>query len=72
MMNLSNAQARGSPMLLKVAQYQTTCKNGLNFLIENGPWKSFEKSYKIGKACVRLVIDVRCGPTSLVILSITR
>ena len=71
-MNISNAQARGSPMLLKVAQYQTTWKNGLNFLIKNGPWKGFEKSYKISKACVRLVIDVRCGPTSLVILSITR
>ena len=55
MMNLSNAQARGSPMLLNVAQYQTTCKNGLNFLIENGPWKGFEKSYKISKASVRLV-----------------
>ena len=72
MMNLSNGQARVSPMLLKVAIYQTTCKNGLNFLIENGPWKGFEKKYKISKACVRLVIDVRCGPTSLVILSITR
>ena len=72
MMNLCNGQARGSQMLLKVAQYQTTCKNGLKFLIENGPWKGFEKSYKISKASVRLVIDVRCGPTSLVILSITR
>ena len=72
MMNLSNGQARGSPMLLKVAIYQTTCKNGLNFLIENGPWKGFEKRYKISKACVRLVNDVRCGLTSLVILSITR
>ena len=72
MMNLSNGQARGSPMLLKVAIYQTTGRNGLNFLIENGPWKGFEKRYKISKACVRLVIDVRCGATSLVILSITR
>ena len=72
MMNLSNAQARGSPMLLKVAQYQTTCKNGLNFLIENGPWKGFEKSFKNSKASVRLIIDVRCGPTSLDILHITR
>ena len=72
MMNLSNAQAKGSPMLLKVAQYQTTCKNGLNFLIENGPCKGFEKSHQISKASVRLVIDMRCGPTSLVILSITR
>ena len=71
-MNLSNGEARGSPMLLKVPIYQTTCKNGLNFLIENGPWKVFEKSYKISKACVRLVNDVRCGPTLLVILSITR
>ena len=72
MMNLSNGQARGSPMLLKVAIYQTTCKNGLNVLIENGPWKCFQKKYKISKVSVRLVIDVRCGPTSLVILSITR
>ena len=72
MMNLFNIQARGSPMLLKVAIYQTTCKNGLNFLIENGPWNCFEKKYKISKVCVRLVIDVRCDPTSLVILSITR
>ena len=72
MMNLSNGQSRGSLMLLKVAQYQTTCQNGLNFLIENGPWKGFEKSYNISKASVRLVIDVRCSPTSPVILSITR
>ena len=72
MMNLSNGQARGSPMLLKVAIFQTTFKNMLNFLIEIGPWKCFEKKYKISKVCVRLVIDVRCGPTSLVILSITR
>ena len=72
MMNLSNGLARGSPMLLKLAIYQTTCRNGFNFLIENGPCKGFEKKYKISKACVRLDIDVRCGPTSLVILSITR
>ena len=58
MMNLSNGQARVSPMLLKVAIYQTTCKNGLNFLIKNDHWKGFEKKYKISKACVRLVIDV--------------
>ena len=58
MMNLSNGQARVSPMLLKVAIYQTTCKNGLNFLIENDHWKGFEKKYKISKACVRLDIDV--------------
>ena len=63
MMNLSNGQAKGSLMLLKVAQYQTTCKNGLKFLIENGPLKGFEKSYKISKASVRLVIDVRCSLT---------
>ena len=72
MINLCNGQARGSPMLLKVAQYQTTCKNRLKFLIENDPWKGFEKLYKISKASVRLLSDVRCGPTSLVILSITR
>ena len=54
-------------MLLKVAQYQTTYKKGNKFLTEIGPWKGFEKSYKISKVSRRSVIYVRCGPTSLVI-----
>ena len=40
-------------MLLKVAQYQAPHKEGIKFLIENGPWKGFEKLYKISKVSLR-------------------